>query len=238
MKPEIHETFRALCEYSVYSYGRELREGYISLRGGARAGIAGTAVYEDFRLKSMRDIGSICLRIPRQVRNCAESLVHQTAAKSDGGLIILGKAGSGKTTILRDLCRILGGSYRVSLIDTRGEIAGCIHGLPQFDVGLHTDVFDGLPRSEGAVMALRAMTPDYIICDEISTEEDADALLRVAGCGVRIIASAHAGSIDDAMSRRAVRMLSEEGAFSYAALLGSGTSPGEIAEVRCLRESC
>lgn len=238
LKPEIHETFRALCEYSVYSYARELREGYISLKGGARAGIAGTAVYEDFRLKSMRDISSICLRIPRQIKNCAAVLAEQTAAKTDGGLIILGKAGSGKTTILRDMCRILGGRYRVSLIDTRGEIAGSLHGMPQFDVGLHTDVFDGMPRGEGAVMALRAMTPEYIVCDEISTEEEAMALLQVSGCGVKIIASAHAGSIDSAVSRRAVRLLADAGVFDHAALLGSSTCPGELQEIRCLKKTC
>lgn len=238
LKPEIHETFRALCEYSVYSYAKELREGYISLRGGARAGISGTAVYEDFRLKSMRDISSICLRIPRQVRNCAASLAEQTLAGTGGGLIVIGKAGSGKTTILRDLCRILGGSCRVSLIDTRGEIAGSVHGVPQFDVGLHTDIFDGMSRGEGAVMALRSMTPEYIVCDEISTEEEAQALLQVSGCGVNIIASAHSGSIDDALNRRAVRLLAETGVFDHAALLGSGTSPGELKEVRCLKRSC
>ncbi len=238
LRMEVQETFRALCEYSVYSYSQELREGYITLKGGARAGIAGTAVYEDFRLKSMRDISSICLRIPRQVRNCADALIRQTVARSDGGLIVFGRAGSGKTTILRDMCRILGGRYRVSLIDTRCEIAGTLHGMPQFDVGLHTDVFDGMPRGEGAVMALRAMTPEYIVCDEISTLDEAEALMQVSGCGVRIIASAHSGSIEDAMRRKCIKLLAGAGVFEYAALLGSGTSPGVLREVVRLERSC
>lgn len=231
-KMEIEETFRSVCEYSVYSFSKELRDGYITLRGGARVGISGTAVYENGHLSGMRDISSLCFRLPRQVVNCAARLVRETIMKGSGGMLIAGKAGSGKTTMLRDMCRILGSSSRVSLIDTRGEIAGVLHGIPQYDIGTHTDIFDGFPRSDGAVMALRAMTPEYIICDEISTYDEANALLQVFGCGVNIIASAHAGSLDDLMKRKTLKSLIDAGVFLNAALLGDGTKPGRVVSIQ------
>lgn len=237
-KTEIEETFRSICEYSVYSYARELREGYITLKGGARVGISGTAVYENGRLSGMRDISSLCFRLPRQVINCAAKLVHEAIQRGSRGILIAGKAGSGKTTMLRDICRILGSRHRVSLIDTRGEIAGILHGSPQYDIGAHTDIFDGFPRGDGAVMALRAMTPEYIVCDEISTRDEAAALLQVFGCGVNIIASAHAGSLEDIMKRTALRPLLDAGVFSCAALLGEETKPGKLVSIRGMDAVC
>ena len=237
LKTEIEEAFRAVCEYSVYSYTKELREGFITLRGGARVGIAGTAVYENGVLSHMRDISSLCFRIPRQMKDCAASLAGQTVAKG-GGLLLAGRTGSGKTTMLRDLCRLLGSTERVSLIDTRGEIAGVVHGVPQYDVGLHTDVLSGFSRNEGAVIALRVMAPDYIICDEIGTYEDAEALMQIHGCGVKIVAAAHAGSMEDIMSRETLKPLIDAGVFEYAALLGSSTMPGSLSAVKRLREPC
>ncbi|MGN0593064.1 MAG: ATPase, T2SS/T4P/T4SS family [Ruminococcus sp.] len=235
---EVEETFRAVCEYSVYRYAQELKEGYITLRGGARVGIAGTAVYENGVLSRMRDVSSLNFRIPRQMKNCAVQLAEQTLAHHKAGLLIAGVAGAGKTTMLRDLCRILGGCARVSLIDTRGEIAGVLHGIPQYDVGFHTDVFDGFPRSEGAYTALRVMTPDYIVCDEIGTPDDAEALLQLHGCGVHIIATAHAGSMEDVAQRTALRTLIDAGVFDYIALLGNGIHQGELQKVRRVKAPC
>ncbi len=229
---EIEESFRAVCEYSVYSYARELREGYITLKGGARVGIAGTAVYDGSNLASMRCISSMSFRLPRQVKDCAVKL----AAVNFGGLLVTGAAGSGKTTILRDLCRLLGNDKRVSLIDTRGELAGMLHGMPQYEIGLHTDVFDGFPRSTGAVTALRAMTPDYIVCDEIGTDEDVEALMQVHGCGVKIIASAHGCGMEDIQERKPLRPLISSGVFTHAAVLGSCANPGELVKIVAVQQ--
>ena len=92
--------------------------------------------------------------------------------------------------MLRDLCRLLGASHRLTLVDERSEIAAVHHGVPQYDVGLHTDVLDGFPRAEGLLTALRVMTPEVLVCDEIGTEADAQAILGIHGCGVPVIASA------------------------------------------------
>lgn len=237
-KAETEETFRSVCEYSVYSFSKELREGYITLKGGARVGISGTAVYEEGKLSGMRDVSSLCFRLPREVKNCAAGLARETILMGGGGLLIAGKAGSGKTTMLRDMCRILGSCSRVSLVDTRGEIAGILHGIPQYDIGHHTDVFDGFPRSDGAVMALRSMTPEYIVCDEISTAQEANALLQVFGCGVNIIASAHAGSFADIMKRETLKPLIDAGVFTGAALLEDCSKPGSIVSIQRMSALC
>ncbi len=231
LRTEIEETFRAVCEYSVYSYQKELREGYVTLKGGARVGISGTAVYENGRLTSMRNISSMAFRVPREVKNSAAAL----ASLSFKGLLIAGTAGSGKTTVLRDLCRLLGSERRVSLVDSRGEIAGMLHGMPQFEIGLHTDVFDGFPRDIGSMTALRSMTPEYIVCDEIGTHEDTEALMQICGCGVSIIASAHGGSVDDILRRDAILPLIEAGVFSHIAMLESASAPGRIKKITDLR---
>ncbi len=231
LRTEIEETFRAVCEYSVYSYQKELREGYVTLKGGARVGISGTAVYENGVLTSMRNISSMAFRIPREVKNSAAEL----ATLRFNGLLVAGAAGSGKTTVLRDLCRILGSEKRVSLVDSRGEVAGMLHGMPQFDIGFHTDVFDGFPRDIGAMTALRSMTPEYIVCDEIGTYDDTEAIKQICGCGVNIIASAHGGSIEDILRRTALLPLIEAGIFSHIAMLESALHPGRISEITDLR---
>ena len=145
---------------------------------------------------------------------------------------LVGESGSGKTTMLRDLCRLLGASHRLTLVDERSEIAAVHHGVPQYDVGLHTDVLDGFPRAEGLLTALRVMTPEVLVCDEIGTEADAQAILRIHGCGVPGIASAHGTSWEDLERRPVLRQLLEQGVFRYAAIL----SVQEQGVVRTLRQ--
>ena len=157
--------------------------------------------------------------------------VDLTVEKGDV-VAILGPSGSGKTTMLRDLCRLLGASHRLTLVDERSEIAAVHHGVPQYDVGLHTDVLDGFPRAEGLLTALRVMTPEVLVCDEIGTEADAQAILRIYGCGVPVIASAHGTSWEDLERRPVLRQLLEQGAFRYAAIL----SVQEQGVVRTLRQ--
>ena len=129
-------------------------------------------------------------------------------------------------------CRLLGASHRLTLVDERSEIAAVHHGVPQYDVGLHTDVLDGFPRAEGLLTALRVMTPEVLVCDEIGTEADAQAILRIHGCGVPVIASAHGTSWEDLERRPVLRQLLEQGVFRYAAIL----SVQEQGVVRTLRQ--
>ena len=195
-------------------------------------GIAGSAVYQEGKLVQMRHISGLNFRVSHAVTGCAESLYRRTCARQPASLLLVGAVGSGKTTMLRDLCRLLGASHRLTLVDERSEIAAVHHGVPQYDVGLHTDVLDGFPRAEGLLTALRVMTPEVLVCDEIGTEADAQAILGIHGCGVSVIASAHGTSWEDLERRPVLRQLLEQGVFRYAAIL----SVQEQGVVRTLRQ--
>ena len=159
----VEQVFQAVCEYSVYRYAKEIAEGFVTIAGGNRVGIAGSAVYQEGKLVQMRHISGLNFRVSHAVTGCAESLYRRTCARQPASLLLVGAVGSGKTTMLRDLCRLLGASHRLTLVDERSEIAAVHHGVPQYDVGLHTDVLDGFPRAEGLLTALRVMTPEVLV---------------------------------------------------------------------------
>lgn len=219
---EIADCIKSFCHYSLHSYERELREGFITLKGGHRAGFCGSAVLHGDRIDMVKNISSINIRIAREIPGAAEPL-EQTVFDSDfRGLLIVGKPMSGKTTVLRDLCRIIGNSRKLAVIDTRSEIAATYNGVPQNDVGVHTDVLNGYPRSEGMEIAVRTLSPEYIACDEITGEHDFTTLCL--GAGVKLIFTAHCGDIAQARSTPLVK----SGAISHIAFLGG--KPGRITE--------
>ncbi len=228
-RSQLDEVFARLCDYSVYAHRREIAHGYITLRGGHRAGICGTAVASDGRVTNVRDISSVNLRIAREHRGCAEAVFR---AVDNGGMLLCGPPCSGKTTVLRDLARLLSQSdgQNVSLIDERGELAACCRGEPQNDVGL-CDVFDGYPKAAAMEQALRAMAPATILCDEIGGEEDAAAVAQCVNSGVRLIATAHAADERELYGRAALRQVLATGAFSTLVFLKGRERAGQIATV-------
>ena len=219
---EIADCIKSFCRYSLHSYERELREGYITLKGGHRAGFCGSAVLRGDRIDTVKNISSINIRIAREIQGTAEPL-EQTVFDSDfRGLLIAGRPMSGKTTVLRDLCRIIGNSRKLAVIDTRSEIAASFNGVPQNDVGANTDILNGYPRSEGMEIAVRTLSPEYIACDEITGEADFAALCL--NSGVKLIFTAHCGDIKQARSTP----LASSGAISHIAFLGGRL--GQITE--------
>ncbi|MDD6344631.1 MAG: ATPase, T2SS/T4P/T4SS family [Oscillospiraceae bacterium] len=228
---EVNEILKSLCRYSLYSYSREISEGFITIESGIRAGLSGTASYGD-GLKSMRYINGINFRIPREVKNCGEKIYNRLLKSNPCGIIICGSVASGKTTLLRDLCRLCGNRYIVSLIDERGELAGCRDGVPQNDVGINTDIFDGFERPDGILSAVRSMSPEIIFCDEISTEKDSQAMIKSAGCGVKFISTAHADSFENLVRRRYLYDLISSGIFEYAVIMSGSSEAGKIRDIR------
>ena len=146
-------------------------------------------------------------------------------------MLIAGAPSSGKTTVLKDLCRQLGERYSVSVIDERGEIGAVYHGKAQNDVGSMCDIFDGYPKACGLRTALRVMSPEIAVCDEIGGDDDIEQLISCANSGVRIAASAHAGSIEELYLRPDIRKLLENRVFDYIVMLGDRSSPGTVRKI-------
>ncbi len=223
--------FRSVCEHSVHSYQQEICRGYITIAGGNRVGLCGTAVMQQ-QIEGMRHISGMNLRIAAQIHGCGEELYHRTLDGKTGGLLICAPPNSGKTTILRDLCRICGSRYRVSVIDERSELAAMHQGISPFDLGAMTDVFDGYPKAIGIETAVRVMAPQYVVCDEIGGIEETEAILHTVHTGVHLIATAHLEDLRQLSQRPQLQRLIEAGVFRYAVLLGSGTQCGRIMTIR------
>ena len=219
---EIADCIKSFCHYSLHSYERELREGYITLKGGHRAGFCGSAVLHDDHIDTVKNISSINIRIAREIVGTADPLEKTVFSENFQGLLIAGRPMSGKTTVLRDLCRIIGSKHKLAVIDTRSEIAAVYNGTPQNDIGIFTDVLNGYPRSEGIEIATRTISPEYIACDEITGETNFTNLCL--NSGVKLIFTAHCGSIKQAESTP----LAKSGAISHIAFLGG--KPGQITE--------
>lgn len=220
---------------SIYSYKKEFTSGFITSEGGCRVGFCGTAALnpsENYRIENIRHISSVNIRIAREVKGCADSLINEIFKGGLKSLLIAGAPASGKTTVLRDLTRQLGSCVRISLIDERNEIAACINGVPQNDVGLLTDVFSSYGRYDGIITAVRVMSPRLLVCDEIGTDEDHKALEYAINSGVKILASCHADSFEELQYKPVISKLIKAGVFDFCAFLSAGGKVQRIDDLR------
>lgn len=234
-KSEIDECIRTLTEYSLHSFKREINMGFITIRGGHRAGIAGSCVYENGEIIAVNDISSVNLRIARQVNGVADELCRKVFNNGVCSVLIAGAPASGKTTMLKDICRTLaGGKYgytKLSVIDERGELAAVYRGVAQNDIGITTDVFDGYKKGEGMNLAIRAMSPKALILDELSTSSDVNSVIESLNAGVYVIATAHASNLDELYRKEHICRLIASGAFQKIVLLGRADTPCTIKEI-------
>lgn len=230
----ISDTFKIICSYSVYSHQNEIKNGYITIRGGHRVGLCGTAVLKDGQVSAVNDISSLNVRIARQIYGVSESII-QRLCPLEGGILIAGTASSGKTTILRDLayrlslgigCRIM----RTAVIDERGELSGTFSGIAYNDLGL-CDILNGYPKGEGIMQSIRALSPQAIICDEVGTDEDVKAVSQGFNAGAVIIATIHAPSYTELMKRSQTEKLLSTGAFKTIIILESADRPCRVSQI-------
>ena len=220
-----------LMENSLYAWEDELRQGYFTAAGGLRVGVCGKLKPGREAVGSLSSIGSACIRFPREVKGCAEALAAKLAADRPEGALILSPPGLGKTTILRDLVRILSDAgWNVGLADERREIAACREGVPQMDVGARTEVMDACPKERSIPMLLRSCAPDVIAADEIGSAGDTEALRDAARAGAAVIATAHAADCGAALRRKNIAPLLREGVFDWIVTLGP--EPGRILSVQ------
>lgn len=219
---EMGECIKCFCNYSLHSFEKEMKEGFVTLKGGHRAGFCGTAVVRNGVFEGVKDISSINIRVAREIIGAGDFLESAVFAEDFKGLLICGKPMSGKTTVLRDLCRIIGDRHKLAVVDGRGEIAAVYGGVPQNDVGAYTDVLNGYGRAEGIEIATRTLSPEYIACDEITGFESCAKLCL--NSGVKMIFTLHCGSMEQAKESEIVKT----GAISHIAFLGGKI--GQITE--------
>lgn len=231
-KNDIEESFRRICGYSVHTYQNEIRNGYITLKGGHRAGICGTAVFDGNAVTTVKDISSINIRISRQIMGVCEKVLPSWVVNGPRSLIIAGPPCSGKTTLLRDIARTLSLSgKRVSVVDERGELSAVFQGQPQNDLGYCCDVLNYYPKPFGIMTALRVMSPDVIVCDEVGGYEEAQQIKSGLNCGIRFILTAHCYDEETFFRRPQIKELLESKEFSCVAFLNGGANLGQPAKI-------
>lgn len=229
---ELEQVLDRATGHSRYTAAETIRQGYVTAIGGFRVGVCGTALPEGGRNEGIRDISSLAIRIPRVYEGVALPILQEIL--EDGypvSTLVLSPPGGGKTTLLRDLVRLLSqgtalcSPLRVSLVDERGELAAVCRGRPQLAVGDRTDVLDGCPKALAVPMLLRAMTPQVIALDEIALSADVEAVCAAAGCGAVLLATIHAAAVPELRDRPIGRKLLDCGVFRRAVrITGQGES--------------
>ncbi len=237
---EIKEFLQYVSNYSLYAYEDEIKQGFITIAGGHRIGLAGKIVMDKDRIKNIRNITSINIRISHEIIGCSQKTIpyiYNDKEKNVYHTLIISPPMSGKTTLLRDIIRsismgeIIEKSITVGVVDERSEIAACYNGVPQNNVGLKTDVLDCCPKSEGMMMLIRTMSPNVIAVDEIGTKNDIEAIQYVINCGCKLLATVHGTSIEDISSKPVLGKLVRERAFERYIILDKKLQVGNVKEI-------
>lgn len=222
---DLRTALEIATQASAHTALERIRNGFVTVRGGHRIGLCGTAVVKGGTIQNLRELSSVNIRIARQIKGIGNEVLHQLRVEGTmPSVLVLAPPGAGKTTLLRDLIRGLsagvgGPPLRVGVADERGELGAMYDGIPQLDLGPHTDVMDGCGKADGLMMLLRGMNPQVLAVDEITAPEDIDALETAAGCGAALLATAHGQGVEDLKRRPLYTRLLERNIFQKVLLI-------------------
>ena len=196
---DMNRIFNIITEFSTYAYENSIKKGFITVKGGHRIGICGEAVYENNEIKYINNVSYLNFRSAKEIIGCANDLYEKIFKNT----LIISEPGKGKTTLLRDIIRLLSdkGKFNISVIDERSEIAASYKGMTTNDLGIRTDVMTAFEKKDGIVMAIRAMAPDIIAVDEIGNKEDIEGLYFAKQSGVGVIATAHGSNVNEKVTK-------------------------------------
>lgn len=226
-----------LSEFSLYRMEDELRDGYMTIEGGHRVGLAGKVNTVGGSVKAIQHITFLNIRIAKEKIGAADSLIDYLFDNKYFNTLIVGAPQTGKTTLIRDLTRMISsGWYRadpkkVGVIDERSEIGASHKGVPQHNLGKRTDVLDACPKAEGMMMMIRSMSPEIIVVDEIGSNKDVHALLEALNAGVTVLCTIHGQSLIELKKRPSIQPLFQNDVFQRMVVLKHGGSPGKIKAV-------
>lgn len=241
LEKHIHSTFQIFSNYSVYAYQEEIKNGYITIKGGHRVGIGGKIVYGPKGIETIKNISSLNIRVAREKKDISNHIVPYLLDHNRRfyNTLIISSPQCGKTTLLRDIIRNLSNGYgmmdkegfKISIVDERSEIAGMYRGTAQNDIGVRTDVLDGCLKSDGIMMAIRSMSPDIIAVDEIGGVKDVEAIHEALRAGIKLIATVHGYSLEELQEKRSMEELFKEKIFERYIILDRSNGVGTIKKI-------